>query len=79
MSKTEERKDEKFRRKVRPRYHKALIPALIISLILVVILILILNRYVPKPETEEDGLLDRRTPVVAMQTESPLGQDDFVV
>jgi uncharacterized membrane protein len=64
MSGTKNREDPKFSRKVRPRFHKALIGALIISLILAVILIMFLSRYISAPRMEENGLLDRTTPLV---------------
>ena len=62
MSGTQKREDLKSKRRVRPRFHKALIPALIISLIIAVILIMFLNRYLSAPRMEENGLLDRTTP-----------------
>lgn len=68
MSANYKRKDIKFRRKVRPRYHKALIPALIISLIIAVILIWIVNKYLFKPLFEEKGSLNLNKPVVVMQS-----------
>jgi hypothetical protein len=78
MSKTEEIEDLKFKRRVRPRFHKALIPALIISLILAVILIMFLNRYLSAPGMEENGLLDRRIPPVVMQSGNPLEENNLV-
>jgi len=68
MSANYKRKDIKFRRKVRPRYNKLLIPALIISLIIAIILILIMNKYLFKPLFEEKGSLNLNKPVVVMQS-----------
>ncbi len=79
MSRTKNREDPKFKRKVRPRFHKALIGALIISLILAVLLIMFLNRYLSAPRMEENGLLDRTTPAVAMQSGNLLEEDDFII
>ncbi len=79
MSGTKNREDPKFSRKVRPRFHKALIGALIISLILAVILIMFLSRYISAPRMEENGLLDRTTPLVVTQSSIPLEEDSFVL
>jgi hypothetical protein len=79
MSGTEEREELKLKRKIRPRFHKALIGALIISLILAVILIMFLSRYISAPRMEENGLLDRTTPVVAMQSGNLLEEDDSII
>jgi len=79
MSGTKNREDPKFTRKIRPRFHKALIGALIISLILAVLLIMFLNRYLSRSTREDDGWLDRRTPVVAMQSGNLLEEDDFII
>jgi len=75
MSENYKGKDIKFRRRVRPRYNKLLIPALIISLIIAVILIIILNKYLSKPAFEKNGLLDRKTSVVVMPSENMLDED----
>lgn len=64
MSENYKGKDIKFRRRIRPRYNKLLIPALIISLIIAVILILLWNKYLFKPVFEEKGSLHPKTPVV---------------
>ena len=79
MSGTEERKELELKRKIRPRFHRALIGALIISLILAVLLIMFLNRYLSRSTREDDGWLDRRTPVVAMQSDNLLEEDDFII
>ena len=79
MSGTEEREELELKRKIRPKFHKALIGALIISLILAVLLIMFLNRYLSRSTREDDGWLDRRTPVVAMQSGNLLEEDDFII
>lgn len=79
MSGAEEKEDLRLKRKIRPKFHKALIPALIISLIIAVILIMFLNRYLSKSAREEDGWLERRMPVVAMQSGNLLEEDGFVL
>ncbi|UCB52036.1 MAG: hypothetical protein JSV10_08610 [Candidatus Zixiibacteriota bacterium] len=79
MSETEEREDLRLKRKVRPKFHKALIIALIISLILAVILIMFLSRYLSAPRMEENGLLDRTTPVVVTQSGSLPEKDGLLL
>ena len=71
MEKRSKRKDFMFVRKVRPRYHKALVPALIISFIIAVILILILRKYLFGPLLEKQGLLDRSHSVAAVHSGNP--------
>jgi len=70
MNANPKRKHIRFIRKVRPRYHKALIPALIISFIIAVILILIVRKYLFKPIFEEKGFFDPNQPVVVMQSKN---------
>ena len=76
MSETEEREGLKFKRKIRPRFHKALVVALIISLILAVTLIMFLSRYLSAPRMEENGLLDRTTPLMVTVSGSLLQEND---
>ena len=79
MSGTKNREDPKFNRKIRPRFHKALIPALIISLIIAVLLIMFLNRYLSAPRMEENGLLDRTTPLVMTVSGNLLQENDLAL
>ena len=72
MSDTQKREDLKFRHKVRPRYHKALIPALIISLIIAVILILIVYKYLFKPAFEEKGSSHPNTSLLVERIAPPM-------
>jgi capsular polysaccharide biosynthesis protein len=64
MSVNEEQEELRFKRKIRPKFHKALVVALVISLILAVMLIMFLSRYLSAPRMEENGLLDRTTPLM---------------
>jgi uncharacterized membrane protein len=64
MSETEEQENLRLKRKIRPKFHKALVVALIISLILAVMLIMFLSRYLSSPGMEENGSLDRTTPML---------------
>ena len=64
MSDTEEQEDLRLKRKIRPKFHKALVVALIISLVRAVMLIMFLSRYLSAPRMEENGSLDRTTPTL---------------
>jgi len=79
MSGTEEQEDLRLKRKVRPKFHKALLIALIISLILAVMLIMFLSRYLSAPRMEENGLLDRTTPVMVSVSGSLLQENDLAL
>ena len=79
MSGTEEQEDLRLKRKVRPRFHKALVIALIISLILAVMLIMFLSRYLSAPRMEENGLLDRTTPTLVTVSGSLLQENDLAL
>ena len=79
MSGTDNKERMRFTRRVRPRFHKALIPMLIIGLIIAVILIMFLNRYLSKSTRQDDGWLERRIPVVAVHSGDLLKEDGFVL
>ena len=79
MSGTEEQEDLRLKRKVRPRFHKALVIVLIISLILAVMLIMFLSRYLSAPRMEENGLLDRTTPTLVTVSGSLLQENDLAL
>ena len=79
MNETEEQEELRLKRKVRPKFHKALIVALIISLILAVMLITYLSRYLSAPRMEENGSLDRTTPLTASASDGELPEDDLAL
>ncbi len=79
MGATYKGKDFKFKRKVRPRYNKLLIPALIISFIIAVILILILRKYLLKPLLEEEGLFDRTKSALVVKAADPHGGERLFI
>ena len=79
MSETEEQEELRLKRKIRPKFHKALIVALIISLILAVMLITYLSRYLSAPRMEENGSLDRTTPLMASACDGELPEDDLAL
>jgi hypothetical protein len=79
MSGTKGREDLILRRRKRPKFHKALVIALIISLILAVMLIMFLSRYLSAPTTDENGLLDRSTPLMVTVSGSLLHESDPVL
>ena len=76
MNETEEQEELRLKRKVRPKFHKALIVALIISLILAVMLIMFLSRYLSAPGMEETGSLDRTTRLMVNLCDSPIQDND---
>jgi hypothetical protein len=76
MSGTEEQEDLRLKRKIRPKFHKALVVALIISLVLAVMLIIFLSRYFSAPRMEENGLLDRTTPSMVSVSDGLLQEND---
>ena len=79
MSETEEQEELRLKRKIRPKFHKALVVALIISLILAVMLIMYLSQYLSGPRMEEHGSLDRTTPSMVSVSDNPLQENDLVL
>jgi len=72
MNETEEQEELRLKRKIRPKFHKALIVALIVSLILAVMLIMYLSRYLSGPSKQENGSLDRTTPLMVNVSDNRL-------
>jgi len=79
MSETEEQEELRLKRKIRPKFHKALVVALIISLILAVMLIMYLSRYLSAPRMEENGSLDRTARLMVNAAGSPLQENDLAL
>jgi hypothetical protein len=79
MNGTEEQEELRLKRKVRPKFHKALVVALIISLILAVMLIMFLSRYLSAPRMEETGSLDRTTPTLMSASGSVTQENNLAV
>jgi hypothetical protein len=79
MRETEEQEELRLKRKIRPKFHKALVVALIISLILAVMLIMYLSRYLSAPRMEENGSLDRTTRLMVNVSDGQLQENDLAL